>query len=374
MDDIIVNQNNVSEGTQRERDVIVGQDDNKANVLLRDLILLHRLLWRVQDKEAPKGIEDVSDLVSRLFKLMEGGRKYDLAGLKDVPTPFLVGKARFINGGKELDESEATQFVAQMILEVFGQASTEIDQNPFKDKLSKFIGLPGHSEPSSNPQVVDAADIQDVILLRCDVPQDEEKNYEHQNGNKNFFRLASQYVTADSNDPLKRLESTLLVLDGDAPINDPQPRFLSQDAKAVWSTVDRTEVAEFAVIFTYEVFLEKQMNGAYDDLKIDEKSQQDTAKPSSVPIENPNSHDVLFGRGGKLEDWTPYADFRLLMRNQCRCLPCIIGMTNNHPGNRRFRDIIALHRPDYIRAVKIDKPNVARKIVRAIRCGNPPGR
>jgi len=49
-------------------------------------------------------------------------------------------------------------------------------------------------------------------------------------------------------------------------------------------------------------------------------------------------------------------------------------MTNGHPGNRRFRDIIALHRPDYVRATKMDKPNVARKIVRAIRLGNPPGR
>jgi len=49
-------------------------------------------------------------------------------------------------------------------------------------------------------------------------------------------------------------------------------------------------------------------------------------------------------------------------------------MTNGHPGNRRFRDIIALHRPDYVRATKMDKPNVARKIVRAIRQGNPPGR
>ena len=49
-------------------------------------------------------------------------------------------------------------------------------------------------------------------------------------------------------------------------------------------------------------------------------------------------------------------------------------MTNGHPGNRRFRDIIALHRPDYVRATKMDKPNVARKIVRAIRKGNPPGR
>jgi hypothetical protein len=46
----------------------------------------------------------------------------------------------------------------------------------------------------------------------------------------------------------------------------------------------------------------------------------------------------------------------------------------SHAGNRRFRDIIALHRPDYIRAIKLDKPGVARKIVKAIRQGNPPGR
>jgi hypothetical protein len=49
-------------------------------------------------------------------------------------------------------------------------------------------------------------------------------------------------------------------------------------------------------------------------------------------------------------------------------------MTNGHYGNRRFRDMIALHRPDYINASKMDKPNVARRIVRAIRQGNPPGR
>jgi hypothetical protein len=43
-------------------------------------------------------------------------------------------------------------------------------------------------------------------------------------------------------------------------------------------------------------------------------------------------------------------------------------------GNKRFRDIVALHRPDYIRAPKIQKPSVARVIVRAIRNGDPPGR
>jgi hypothetical protein len=35
---------------------------------------------------------------------------------------------------------------------------------------------------------------------------------------------------------------------------------------------------------------------------------------------------------------------------------------------------VALHREDYIRAPKIQKPSVARVIVRAIRNGDPPGR
>lgn len=43
-------------------------------------------------------------------------------------------------------------------------------------------------------------------------------------------------------------------------------------------------------------------------------------------------------------------------------------------GNKRFRDIVALHRADYIRAPKVQKPSVARVIVRAIRNGDPPGR
>lgn len=50
------------------------------------------------------------------------------------------------------------------------------------------------------------------------------------------------------------------------------------------------------------------------------------------------------------------------------------GLTNHHKGNKRFRDIVALHRADYVRAPKIQKPSVARVIVRAIRNGEPPGR
>ena len=50
------------------------------------------------------------------------------------------------------------------------------------------------------------------------------------------------------------------------------------------------------------------------------------------------------------------------------------GLTNHHKGNKRFRDIVALHRPDYVRAPKVHKPAVARLIVRAIRNSDPPGR
>merc|ERR1719273_2789072 len=59
------------------------------------------------------------------------------------------------------------------------------------------------------------------------------------------------------------------------------------------------------------------------------------------------NNDVLFGRGGR---------------------------TNHHPGNLRYRDIISLHRPDYVGAQKQDKPKVARRIVRAIKSGDKPGR
>lgn len=50
------------------------------------------------------------------------------------------------------------------------------------------------------------------------------------------------------------------------------------------------------------------------------------------------------------------------------------GLSNHHIGNLRYRDIISIHRQDYIRAPKIEKPNVARRIVKAIRTGLNPGR
>jgi hypothetical protein len=110
--------------------------------------------------------------------------------------------------------------------------------------------------------------------------------------------------------------------------------------------MDPASAAEFCVMFVFEVFLEKDLHVQLPLLK--PETVFTLQKPGTVPVHNPVDDDVLFGRG---------------------------GMTNGHPGNRRFRDIIALHRPDYVRAQKMDKPSVAIKIIRAIRSGGPqPGR
>ena len=119
-----------------------------------------------------------------------------------------------------------------------------------------------------------------------------------------------------------------------------------------FTVMDPASAAEFTVIFVFEVFLQKDIHIASNTAASTEPGalvvpNTSTEMPSNVVIAEPADHDVLFGRG---------------------------GMTNSHPGNRRFRDIISLHRPDYIRAIKMDKPAVARKIVRSIRQGSPPGR
>jgi len=76
---------------------------------------------------------------------------------------------------------------------------------------------------------------------------------------------------------------------------------------------------------------------------VDEAMEMVTT-PGEITI---TDQDVLFGRG---------------------------GLTNRHIGNLRYRDIISIHREDYVRAQKTEKPNVARRIVKAIRTGKNPGR
>jgi len=63
-------------------------------------------------------------------------------------------------------------------------------------------------------------------------------------------------------------------------------------------------------------------------------SSSNSHKPASI-----GPHDVLCGRG---------------------------GATNNHPGNQRFRAIVAEHMPEYLLARKKEKAHIARRVVRSI--------
>lgn len=126
-------------------------------------------------------------------------------------------------------------------------------------------------------------------------------------------------------------------------------RFLLRSVNGFkWTELDYIAACEVVTISLWRKTGDK--SNIIGAARVDEVEADTIAQPVPPSVESvpdPTEHDVLFGRG---------------------------GMTNHHPGNRRFRDIISLHRPDYISAIKIDKPKVARRIVQAIRAGSPPGR
>jgi len=68
---------------------------------------------------------------------------------------------------------------------------------------------------------------------------------------------------------------------------------------------------------------------------------------SSDYIHEVGTHDVLCGRGAK---------------------------ANNNEGNKLFRQLVKQHKIRYIAAAKVDKPNVAREVVKLWRALVPPGR
>lgn len=64
-------------------------------------------------------------------------------------------------------------------------------------------------------------------------------------------------------------------------------------------------------------------------------------------IKEPHENDVLYGRGGG---------------------------TNHHPGNKRYRKMVEKRKLEYINSKRLDKPNVALKIIEEWRSQDPPGR
>ncbi|GKY91340.1 hypothetical protein MPSEU_000106200 [Mayamaea pseudoterrestris] len=388
----------------RERDVVLtvtanGPMQQQANHMLQDAIYMQRFLYIVKHFVAedvvhqlsggeanndtalvpPASLAEAEPMTHKIYDLLTMGSTYERACLRSVPFAYMSGPGRILDkqgpAWKKVSEEQAMQAIGNMLLEGFQMDSIDLSISPYSDFVRLLQREAEHAKAtaslsSSGPIVPEQRDI--ILLPRSGSGEyrseqgeaNLEKMFENQMGNSILFNLASEHVTSTSNTPERRIKAALLVLQGlddmnamfpaaepamddatgAASIISKRPHFLVRNTLAsgedAWTALGLMEAAEFLSTLVFEVWLEKES----PLLALGEETEEPDTK---TPIDAPTDHDVLLGRG---------------------------GLTNSWPGNKRFRDIIALHRADYIRAIKMDKPAVARKIVRAVRKGCPPGR
>ena len=387
-----------------DRDAVADVDRHKGTMLLTDLVRLHYYLWKKgqqpeaveedatetkeetkeeakkeeKPKEAkeeepeekiaeepkaapappafkvdpPTDAKDVEELATRLTELFKSGRRYELSGLKDVPTPFFKGEGRFFEKTptsddemdekkkyKCLDDAGAKSYVSSLILKSFKELAEadnkEVDTPPPAETEASAIAkavdtlfenlkdIKTGEEARSDPRPYD------VLFLPVTSDWEESMNYEHQTGNKNLLYLASQHVTNETKESISRIKASFALVTAKVQVSSgtelvtQNQRFVIQHKAAdnaagqkLWKNMERDDLAEFATIFVFEVYLEKRFyeetmigNSIVDNVGSpvtpgstqaamkDLLSPSDANKPSDVPIPNPTTHDVLFGRG-----------------------------------------------------------------------------
>jgi len=310
----------------KDRDIIFGEGSkgHKANLLLQDLISLHKLVWNSTHDSPPKEEEEVEELTERLFRLFLKGKVRGLAGMKDVPRPFLVGDGRFMvkEGGrwKELGGDEAKKSMRTAVfagLQVKEQPVQEGGEEPAKASLkeleNEFIAFISSQEDKKEKAETTPTDV--ILLHLTDTVSG--KNLNNLSGNKALFTLASHHVNSEVSNPSKRLEASLSVFlskGATSSTSEPnvsakaeqkvdnieKPRFVVCTAKEEQTDVTLVkpvDAAEVTLIFVFEVWLEKE-HGSKRDLVSGDPSGAVSQDYSNDPIDSPTAHDVLFGRGG----------------------------------------------------------------------------
>ena len=375
------------------RDVVLGTDnpDYVRNDFLQDMVRLHRVLFVLQQPPSDKDDESPSDgqidaMVVQMYTLLTEGKDYHLAGVRHVPAPSLSGAGGRIfqgleEGGKgkpALKAKAAKALLAQLVRDEWTKPldGVNLQESPYPECRALLERYPVEdSKDKAAATTTTLPDLQptakDAILIHATEGRSvADRVQEHELGNKVLFNMAAQLVTTYCTTPSKRVQAALALLHSlddaqvvvqnpltpqgaEAPVPPPgsKARFLvrtvSEDERSSYTLLDAATAASFALAFVFEVYLEK---GMHLPPEVSAAIDPATLQPSSTPTTDhaPTDFDVLFGRG---------------------------GLTNAHPGNRRFRDVISLHRPDYIRAIKMDKPAVACRIVRSIRKStSAPGR
>ena len=347
-----------------DRDVILGDRTNTrlANRLLSDFVALHHQLGYVQE-------ETLDHTSHRLANLMKNG----LEGVS-----FLYGKGHFVKisgvNSTIATEDDAIDFVKNMLKEEMNKPAQQLqleeeedeqDEEEPKENGVKENGEPRKKRANNGDKESSAMESEANSSKPGDYDVKIAANQVQHNGNGNMrLQLFLDKYTADDNvtimtPHLSRVKAALLTLRRIKSVSNAsfKARFVLLKDQDSFTVLDDKDSAEFVLCRVFDELLPNPVSSFanYVDLKslipsigTAEISQfMDFFKPGTTPIQDPTEFDVLFGRG---------------------------GMTNSHPGNKRFRDVISLHRPDYVRAIKIEKPNVARRIVAAIRGGDPPGR
>jgi hypothetical protein len=306
-----------------DRDVVIGEGsgDQKTNLLLQDVIRLHRVVFSLKlndDKDVKD--EEINKLVDRLIKLIKKGKDYELAGWKEVPRSFMKSAGRFLekegDSWKELSDKEAKESLTKIVTAEFEGDLQKMTESPYKEFKEILLR-------KSTTEAIGAPEAKDVILLHCEGPETD-KIFDQQSSNKAIFNLASQLVTSFTSSPEKRVEAAFMILQGideaeimeDAPSNKDAPasaptskvaRFLVRasggdgtTASAVWSVLDTVDAIEFVTTFVFEVYLEKEIHVSAAVIAAAEKISGgvDTSKPGTEPVPEPTDIDVLFGRGG----------------------------------------------------------------------------
>lgn len=311
-----------------DRDVVIGEGsvDQKTNLLLQDVIRLHRVIYALRLKDAAdkdkKKEEEIKKLVDRLVKLITKGKDYELAGWIEVPKSYMKSTGRFMqkdgDSWKEMSNKEVKEELTKIVKAEFESDVATMKESPYKEFQEILLREPtGEDAPIGTPEA------KDVILLHCEGPETD-KIFDQQSSNKAIFNLASQLVTSHTSSPEKRVEAALTILQGidqaeilmdpndgdkDAPASAPTSKVarflvraeggLGTSATAVWSVLDTVDAIEFVTIFVFEVYLEKEIHVAAALAAAAELGPgPDTSGPGTDPIAEPTDHDVLFGRGG----------------------------------------------------------------------------
>lgn len=341
-----------------DRDVVLGNDipepKPKANLYLQDLIRLHRIIAQLRQEyggtPAAEDAATASIIAEAIYAHLAFGKLFELAGLKDVPQPYLSGPGRFVKATEGnpgtfsvLSEEDAKSKLSDAIMTTFTQEQdlgVNLADIPYVDLGNAMINVP----PIITAAIV--SDPKDAVLVPSrNLLDSHDKLYESQGGNRAIFNLASQLVTTNSLTSEKRVEAAIAILKGLSEaevieedkdtrtttlVSSSASRFLvrgkppatilpggsdscwpsNYDAESEWAMLHPDQAAFFVLGFCFEVFLEKgihlmasedQMNPGVHTSVAAAMAAAATSKlapPQPDPIMITTDADVLFGRGG----------------------------------------------------------------------------